>query len=69
VWTGEQALENGLVDGLGSSSYVAREIIKAEKIKDFTSKPNYLDRFAERLGAAIANTISQELKLNSATIE
>jgi protease IV len=69
VWTGEQALENGLVDGLGSSSYVAREIIQVEKIKDFTSKPNYLDRFAEHLGGAIANTISDNLKLNSATIE
>ena len=61
VWTGEQAVELGLVDGLGSTSYVAREIIKAEKIKNFTPKSNYLDRFAEHLGAAIANTLSQPL--------
>jgi len=66
VWTGEQAIELGLVDGLGSSSYVAREIIKAEKIKNFTQKPNYLDRFAERLGATMAQTL--QLKLNSITI-
>lgn len=67
VWTGEQALELGLVDGLGSSSYVAREIIKAEEIKNFTYKPNYLDRFAERLGATTARTL--QLKLNSMTIQ
>ena len=69
VWTGEQALELGLVDGLGSTSYVAREIIKAEKIKDFTPKPNYLDRFAERLGATMANTLIQQFKLESNTIQ
>ena len=67
VWTGEQAIELGLVDALGSSSYVAREVIKAEKIKDFTIKPTYLDRFAERLGAVIAKTLSQQLKHNSGT--
>lgn len=69
VWTGEQALALGLIDGLGSSSYVAREIIKAEKIKDFTLKPNYLDRFAERLGTTMANTFAQQLKLNNALIQ
>ncbi len=69
VWTGEQALALGLVDDLGSSSYVAREIIKAEKIKDFTPKANYLDRFAERLGATMARTLSQQLNLNSGIIQ
>jgi len=69
LWTGEQAMELGLVDALGSSSYIAREIIKAEKIKDFTSKQNYLDRFAERLGATMARTLAQQLKLNSATLQ
>ncbi len=63
LWTGEQAMKLGLVDGLGSSSYIAREIIKAEKIKDFTSKPNYLDRFAERLGVTMARTLAQQFKL------
>lgn len=67
VWTGEQAIELGLVDGLGSSSYVAREIIKAEKIKNFTHKPNFLDHFAERLSATMAQTL--QLKLNSMTIQ
>lgn len=69
VWTGEQAVELGLVDGLGSASYVAREVIKVKKIKDFTPKPTYLDRFAERLGATIANTLAEQFKLNQGTLQ
>ncbi|NJO14931.1 MAG: signal peptide peptidase SppA [Thioploca sp.] len=67
VWTGEQAVKLGLIDALGSAGYVAREIIKAEKIKDFTQKPNYLDRFAERLGTTIAETFSRQLQINNST--
>ena len=63
-WTGEQALELGLVDSLGSSSYVAREVIKAETIVNFTPRQTYLDRFAERFGAAMANTIMQVFGVN-----
>jgi protease IV len=54
VWTGEQSLELGLVDGLGSAGYVAREIIGYENITDFTLRETYFDRFARGLGAAIA---------------
>lgn len=57
VWTGEKALELGLVDGLGSSSHVARELIGAEEIVEFTRRENYLNRFARRLGAAMAGTL------------
>jgi len=55
IWTGEQGLALGLVDGLGSSGTVARDEIGAERIVDFTRKPDYLDRFAKRLGSAMAN--------------
>jgi protease-4 len=57
VWTGEKSLELGLVDGLGSSSYVAREIIGAEEIVDFTRHETYIDRFARRIGAAMAEKL------------
>lgn len=57
-WSGESSVKLGLVDGLGSSSYVAREIVGEEKIVDFTARPNYLDRFAERIGVSAANAIS-----------
>ncbi len=62
-WTGEQALELGLVDALGSSSYVAREIFEAEDIVNFTPRKNYLDKFAKRLGASIIAALTQGLKL------
>lgn len=57
IWTGEQAMELGLVDGLGSTSYVAREIIGAEDIVDFTVHPDYWQRFADRIGMTLSNTL------------
>ncbi len=69
VWTGEQAIKLGLVDGLGSSSYVARELIKTERIKDFTSKSNYLDRFAERFGATFSNLLFHQIQWNGTAIQ
>lgn len=67
-WTGEQAMELGLVDSLGSSSYVAREVIQAENIVNFTPRQNYLERFAERFGAATANTIMQVLGVSQVPV-
>lgn len=58
VWTGEQGLELGLVDALGSSSYVAREIVGAEKIVDYTPRQQFIDRFAKRLGTAVVNSLA-----------
>lgn len=57
MWTGEQSLEMGLVDALGSSSYVARDVIGAENIVDFTPRGNYLDRLAERIGMTLGKTL------------
>jgi len=56
VWSGERCLELGLIDGLGSASFVAREIVGAEKIVDFTPRQNVLDQFARRVGATITET-------------
>ncbi|MCU0834601.1 MAG: S49 family peptidase [Chromatiaceae bacterium] len=53
-WSGEQSIELGLADALGSSSYVAREVIGAEKIVEFTKKRDLFARLADRLGAALA---------------
>lgn len=54
IWTGEKSIELGLIDGLGSSSYVAREVIGAEKIVDYSSHEPILDRLAKRFGAAMS---------------
>lgn len=64
-WNGEEGVSLGLVDGLGSSSYVAREIIGAENIVNFTPRVNYLDRFAERIGASMAHVLSQSVGLKA----
>lgn len=58
IWSGEQALDLGLVDGLGSTSYVAREVIGAKEIVDYTRQDNPLDRFAKKLGASVAERMS-----------
>lgn len=51
VWTGEQSIELGLVDELGNADYVAREVIGAEDIVDFTYQDTLLDQFSRGLGA------------------
>lgn len=58
VWTGEQSLELGLVDELGSAAYVAREVIGAEEIVDYTYQENYLDRLARGIGTSVAEKMS-----------
>lgn len=51
IWTGEQSLELGLVDELGNTDYVAREVIGAEEIVDFTYQDTFLEQFSRGLGA------------------
>jgi protease-4 len=52
-WNGQQALEQGLVDHLGGLDYVAREVVKAEEVVDYTPKENVAERLAKRLGASM----------------
>lgn len=52
VWTGEQALPIGLIDGLGSVDSVARDVIKVEKTQDYTVKRNPFERFVRQMGTA-----------------
>ena len=60
-WTGEQALELGLVDGFGSASYVAREVVGVEEIQDYTFREDVFQRFAKRLGTAMVKPITEAL--------
>lgn len=57
VWTGQRSIELGLADALGSVDYVAREVIKADKIIDFTPRENIAERFAKRFGAAMGEAL------------
>ena len=53
-WSGQESVALGLVDGLGSTSSVARELIGAEKIVDYTKKRDLFESFSRRLGASFA---------------
>lgn len=57
VWTGQKSIDLGLADAIGSAEYVAREIIKAENIVDFTTREGFAERFARRFGAVMADTL------------
>ena len=57
VWTGQRSIDLGLADALGSVDFVAREIIKAERIIDFTPRENVVERFAKRFGASLGETL------------
>lgn len=57
VWSGEQAMALGLVDGLGGAGYVAREVVGAEKLVDFTVGKDLIDLVFERLGLVMANLL------------
>jgi len=52
-WNGEQAVSMGLVDHLGNLDYVAREVVKAEEVVDYTPHENVAERLAKRFGASI----------------
>lgn len=52
-WNGQQALEMGLVDHLGNLDMVAREVVKAEEVIDYTPRDNVAERLAKRFGASI----------------
>jgi len=68
VWTGRKAVELGLADGYGSVDSVARDVIKAKNIVDYTEKSNPVERIAKRFGAAAAKSfvdfaMSQSVRL------
>jgi protease IV len=52
-WNGEEAIKLGLADKVGNLDFVAREVIKAEEIIDYTPHDNLAERFAKRFGAAV----------------
>jgi len=61
VWTGERAVQLGLADGLGSLDSVAREVIKAETVVDFTPEENYFEQLSKRLGTGAAQSLLKAL--------
>ena len=61
VWSGEQALDLGLIDGLSSTSAVARDVIGVEELVDFTHQESPFTRFTRQLGASMGAAFATEL--------
>ena len=61
MWTGSQSVAMGLADGYGTVDSVARDLIKAEKVLDYSVKENIAERFAKRLGAEVSQSIVMKI--------
>jgi protease-4 len=57
IWTGQRSVELGLADGFGSLDSVARDVVKAEDIVDFSTRESVVEKFARRFGASAASTL------------
>ena len=55
IWNGEDAVKLGLADRYGNLDFVAREVVKAEDIVDYTPRDNVAERLAKRFGAGVAS--------------
>jgi len=64
VWTGATSIELGLADGFGSLRSVARDVIQAEEMVDFTRRPNLAERLAKRAGMGAGQVIVRHLGLS-----
>ena len=60
-WTGQQAVELGLADQMASLDFVAREIVKAEELVDYTRRENVAERLVKRFGASIGEGAARTL--------
>jgi len=57
IWSGAKSIELGLADALGGLDYVAREVVKAEDIVDYTQKENVAEKLARRFGAGAMSSL------------
>ncbi|MBS1208865.1 MAG: ClpP class periplasmic serine protease [Proteobacteria bacterium] len=60
-WSGARSIELGLADAYGTVDSVARDVIKAEEIRDYTQRENVAERLAKRFGAGVSASVVQEL--------
>lgn len=68
IWTGERSVQLGLADGFGSLDHVAREVLHAEQIVDFTQEDNFAEQLAKRLGTASAESLLSGLMQSRASL-
>ena len=61
-WNGEDAVRQGLADKFGNLDFVAREVVRAEEVVDYTPKENVAERLAKRFGASIGQGAVRALR-------
>jgi len=61
IWTGEQAVDKGLIDGLASVRSVARDIVGEEELVDYTVQADPFEKLMKNLGVGMAQAFSQAL--------
>jgi len=66
IWTGQKSVELGLADDFGRLESVARDVVKAEDIVDFSTKESVVEKFARRFGASAASALMESALRNSA---
>jgi protease-4 len=66
IWTGQKSVELGIADDFGSLESVARDVVKAEDIVDFTTKESVVEKFARRFGASAASALMESALRSSA---
>jgi protease-4 len=64
-WTGQQAVELGLADELGSIDHVARDVVKAEELVDYSRRDNVAERLVKRFGAAMGEGAWRAMRASS----
>lgn len=62
-WSGSEALDLGLIDGLGDAQYIAKEIVKIEHLIDYTPRVSLIDKLAHKLGASLGAKLASHLGL------
>jgi protease-4 len=68
-WSGKEALELGVIDGLGSAGFVAREIVGEANIVDYTTPHTFLDRLSRQMGTEMSKQFSSALNLRPLSLQ
>lgn len=69
IWTGDQALALGLIDGLGDAGYVKREIIKLDETVDYTQTTNIFDKMFSKFGVTVGKQLAVELGIKNTQLK
>jgi protease-4 len=61
IWSGEQALSLGLIDGLGSAGYVARDVVGFDEIIDYSDKGSPFAQLLSGVGVSVGSGLASAL--------